>query len=129
MNPKTRLIVTVVAFLAAGVYVTFISEPARKKQVTKLQSATTNEVVSALGKPFTIMEGTNFTRLASEMAKEGFPISNADMAARGTVWLYPDGGIKNSDLRFYQTVFFDESNRVYAIYRTGWMRDSWRSEK
>lgn len=128
MNLKTRLIVIVVAFLAAGVYVTFISEPAQKKQVAKLQAATTNEVISVLGKPSTIMEGTKFTRLANEMAQEGFPISNADMSARGMVWLYPDGVIKNTDLRFYKTVFFDETNRVYAIYRTGWMKDSWRSQ-
>jgi hypothetical protein len=30
------------------------------------------------------------------------------MTARGKVWLYPDGGIKHSDMRNYQTVLFDE---------------------
>ena len=128
MNLKTRLIVVVVAFLAAGVYVTFFSEPARRKMVAKLQSATTNEVIASLGQPYKIVDATNFTARADEMAREGLPISNADMTARGMVWLYLDGGIKNTDVRNYQTVFFDESNRVAGVYRTYWAKDPWGSK-
>ena len=123
MNLKTRLIVVVVSCLAAGFYVIFFKEPARKKLVAKLQLATTNEVVAALGQPYKEVDAATFNARAKEMAEAGFPISNADMTARGIVWLYPDGGIKNTDVRFYQTLFFDETNRVNRIYRTGWAKD------
>src|SRR5947209_411833 len=128
MNLKIRLVVMLIAFLAAGVYVHFFSEPARKKLVAKLQSATTNEVVASLGQPFQVVDATNFTARADEWAEDGLPISNADMKARGMVWLYPDGGIKNTSVRNYQTIFFDQSNRVYAVYRTYWAKDPWRSK-
>jgi hypothetical protein len=127
MNLKTRLIVMVVALLASGLYVKFFSEPARKKAVAKLESATTNEVISSLGQPYRIVDSTNFAARASEMAQEGFPISNADTAARGMVWLYPDGGVKHTAVRNYQTVFFDESNRVAGVHRTYWVKDPWTS--
>ena len=128
MSLKARLIVVVVAFLAAGVYVTFFSEPARKKMVAKLRSATTNEVIASLGQLYKIVDATNFTARANEMAQEGLPVSNADMTARGMVWLYPDGGIKNTEVRNYQTIFFDESDRVYGVYRTYWAKDPWGSK-
>src|ERR1043165_3221801 len=94
MNLKIRLVIIVSAFLAAGVYVKFFSEPARKKLVAKLQMATTNEVVASRGKPFEIVDSTNFTVQANDLAQEGLPISNADMRAKGMVWLYADGGSK-----------------------------------
>jgi hypothetical protein len=128
MNLKRQLLVMLAAFLAAGVYVKFFSEPARKRMVAKLQAATTNEVVASLGQPFQVVDATNFTTRADELAEDGLPISNADMRAKGMVWLYTDGGIKNTSVRNYQTIFFDQSNRVYAVYRTYWARDPWRSK-
>jgi hypothetical protein len=128
MNLKNRLLIGVIAFLAAGIYVHFFSEPARKNMVAKLQAATTNEVVASLGQPFQVVDATNFTARADELAQDGVPISNADMNARGMVWLYADGGIKNTSVRNYQTIFFDQSNRVYAVYRTYWAKDPWRSK-
>src|SRR4051812_10875376 len=99
MNLKLRLIVVAVAFLASGIYVTFFSEPARKAAVAKLESATTNEVISSLGRPYRIVDSANFAARANEMAQEGFPITKADTTARGMVWLYPDGGIKDTAVR------------------------------
>jgi hypothetical protein len=128
MSLKARLIVVVVAFLASGVYVKFFSQPAEKKMVAKLQSATTNEVVASLGVPFKSVDASNFTARAEELAREGTPISNADMTAKGVVWLYADGGIKNTDVRNYRTVFFDENNRVSGIYKTYWAKDPWGSK-
>ncbi len=129
MNLKTRLIVMVVGFLAAGVYVKFFSEPARAKMVAKLQFASTNEVVAAMGKPFKSLDAATFNARADEMAAKGLPISNADTTAPGMVWLYPDGGIKYTDVRNYQTVFFDTSNRVVAVQRTYWAKDPWGSRE
>jgi len=125
MNLKTHLIVAVASFLAAGFYVTFFSGPAHKDLVAKLQTATTNEVFASLGQPYRIVDAATFTARADEMAREGYPVSNADMTARGMVWLYADGGIKNTAVRKYQAVFFDGSNRVAAIYGTAWMKDPW----
>ena len=99
-------------------FLTFISEPARKKLVAKLQSATANEVIASLGQPYKIVDATNFTAHANEMAQEGLPISNADMTARGMVWLYPGEVSRNTDVRTYETVLFDKSNRVTGVYRT-----------
>ena len=115
----------IVAFLVSGAYVKFFSEPARQKVVAKLQSAKTNEVIAALGQPYKQVDAASFDARAREMAQEGLPISNADMTARGMVWLYPDGGIKNTDVRNYRTVFFDESNQVVSVHTTYWAKDPW----
>ena len=128
MNLKAQLVIIAIAFAAAGVYVHFFSEPACQRIVAKLQAATTNEVAAALGRPFKIVEATNFTARADELSDEGFPISNADMTAEGSIWLYQDGRVGRTSVRIYQTVFFNQSNRVCKIYRTYWAKDPWMSK-
>jgi len=123
MNLKARLIVFVVMFSAAGLYVHFFSGPAHDKLVAKLQSATTNEVVAALGQPARRVAAETFNARANEMAQSGFPVSNADTTARGFVWLYPEKNVASSDVRRYMTVIFDETSRVSGVYSTFWVKD------
>lgn len=114
VNFQTRLTIAFVAFLAMGIYVNLFSGPARMPAVAKAaatktsesDSATTNEVVALLGKPFQIVDSTNFIESADEMAEEGNPVSTADMRAKGMVWLYPDGGINRAGGRRYRAIFF-----------------------
>jgi hypothetical protein len=124
---KARLIITLVAFVGAGLYVTFFSEPSRKRLLAKLQSATANEVINSLGQPYKIVDGPDFTARAKERADQGVPVSNADMTAKGKVWLYRDGKLKYGDVRRYRTVIFDEGDRVTGIYSTFWSKDPWGS--
>lgn len=124
------------AFIAAGIYVNLFFAPVRHTVVAKveaakandLESATTNEVMASLGKPFQIVDSTNFIESADQMAEEGYPISNADMRPRGRVWLYPEGRVNSAGVRKYQTIFFDGNNRVYAMYTTYWSRDVWQEK-
>jgi len=122
MNLKARFIGGIIGILAAFIYVTFFSTPAQKKLVANLQSATTNQVVAALGQPIKRVEADVFNARAKEMAQEGYPVSNADTTARGFVWLYPDG--KNvAGVHRYMTVIFDETNHVSGVYSTFWVKD------
>jgi hypothetical protein len=123
MNFKTRLMFAAFGLVAAFLYSTFISEPARKKLEAKLQHATTNEVVALLGQPYRAVAATNFTTRAMQMENEGYPICTADMHAKGNVWMYGDGEPERTGSYKYQTIFFDQSNRVYAVYNTYWTRD------
>jgi len=101
----------------------FFSAPAREKLVAKLQSATTNEVIATLGQPYKRMEAAAFNTRANTMALEGFPISNTNTTAHGIVWLYSDGGIKNTDIHRYTTVIFDETGHVAGVYTTYWAKE------
>lgn len=120
--------VVFVAFVAAFFYINLFSKPAKKDEQPKLFAATTNEVAAMFGQPFKVVDSTNFIESADEMAEEGSPVSTADMRAKGMVWLYPEGSASSSGARLYQTIFFDGSNRVYAVYRTYWMKDVWSPE-
>jgi len=122
MNLKARLIGGVIGILISGIYVTFFSEPARKKMETHLQAATTNEVVAALGQPIKRVAADTFNNRAQEMAREGYPISNADTTARGFVWLYSDGG-NTPGIHRYRTIIFDETSHVSGVYSTFWVKD------
>jgi hypothetical protein len=122
MNLKARLIGGIIGFLIAGVYVTLFSAPAHKKMVAHLQSATTNEVVAALGQPIKQVAAETFNSRTQEMAREGYPVCNADTTARSFVWLYPDGG-NTAGVHRYMTVIFDETRHVSGVYSTFWVRD------
>lgn len=122
MNLKARFIGGMIGLLIAGVYVTFFSGPAHKKLEAHLQSATTNEVVAALGQPIKQVAAETFNTRAKEMAQAGFPISNADTTARGFVWLYPDGG-NTPGIHRYMTIIFDETSHVTGVYPTFWVKD------
>lgn len=128
MNFQARLTVVFVAFMAAFFYINLSSHPAKKNEQPKIYSATTNEVVAMLGQPLRIVDSTNFIEGADEMAEEGSPVSTADMRAKGMVWLYPEGGMSGG-ARLYRTIFFDANNRVYAVYRTYWMKDWWGDDQ
>lgn len=128
MNFQARLTTVFVAFLALGIYVNLFSEPAGKNVQPRLYSATTNEVIAALGRPFRMVDGTNFTESADQMAEEGNPVSTADMRAKGQVWLYPQGAAKGTGMRRYQTIFFDAQNRVCGIHSTFWINDVWQGD-
>lgn len=122
MSCKARLVSGIIGILAAGIYVTFFSEPAHKKLVASLQLATTNQVVAALGQPVKQVDADTFNARAKAMAQEGYPVSNADTTARGFVWLYPDG--KNvGGVHRYMTVIFDETSHVTGVFSTFWVKD------
>ena len=106
----------------AWAYVHFFSGPAREKLVAKLQAATTNEVVAALGQPVRQVEADTFNARAKDMAQEGYPISNADTTARSFVWLYPDGK-ETTGVHRYLTVIFDQNRHVSGVYSTFWVKD------
>ena len=120
---KARLIIFVVMFSAAGLYVHFFSAPAHDKLVAKLQAATTNEVVAALGQPDKRVAAEVFNARAKQMAQEGYQISNADTTARGFVWLYPEGKADRFGVHRYMTIIFDETSHVTGVYSTFWVKD------
>jgi hypothetical protein len=122
MNYKARFIGGISGFLIAGIYVTCFSGPAHKKMVAHLQSATTNEVVAALGQPIKQVPAETFNTRTKEMAQAGYPVSNADTTAKGFVWLYPDGG-NTPGIHRYMTVIFDETSHVTGVYSTFWVKD------
>lgn len=129
MNLKLRLAVVVIAVAASGIYVKFFSAPAEKKANAKLVAGGgTNEVVASLGQPFRVVDAATFSKQADDMANKGTPVSNANTKPKGMVWLYADRGIKHTDVRYYRTVFFDESNRVASISRTYWAKDPWNAK-
>lgn len=125
MSFQTRLTIAFAAFIAAFFYINVFSTPVQKNTQPKLFSATTNEVFASLGKPSRVVDSTNFIESADQMAEEGSPVSNADMRAKGMVWLYPEGESNGTGPRRYQTVFFDSQNRVYAVQKTYWVKDVW----
>ncbi|MDB6057136.1 MAG: hypothetical protein JWO95_980 [Verrucomicrobiales bacterium] len=128
MNFQARLTAVFAAFIAVGIYVNLFSESARKDVQPRLYSATTNEVIAALGRPFRMVDGTNFTESADQMEEEGNPVSSGDMRAKGRVWLYPQGRATGTGMRRYQTIFFDERNRVYGVFTTFWINDIWQEK-
>jgi hypothetical protein len=87
-----------------------------------LQSATTNQVVAALGEPIKRVAAETFNTRAKQMAQEGYPVSNADTTAKGFVWLYPDGG-NTPGIHRYKTIIFDDTSHVTGIYSTFWVKD------
>src|SRR3954462_13765880 len=115
MNFQARLMAVFAAFVALWIYVNLFSESARKNVQPGLYSATTNEVIATLGRPFRMVDGANFTESADQMADEGNPVSPADMRPKGRVWLYPQGSAKGKGMRRYQTIFFDEKDRLCGV--------------
>jgi hypothetical protein len=122
MNYKARFIGGIIGILISGIYVTFYSGPAHKKMEAHLQSATTNEVVTALGQPLKQVAAETFNARAKELAQEGYPVSNADTTAKGFVWLYLDGG-NTPGVHRYMTVIFDQTSHVTGVYSTFWVKD------
>ncbi|MGZ4962573.1 MAG: hypothetical protein ACXWIU_02610 [Limisphaerales bacterium] len=125
MNFQARLTFVFVAFIAAFFYINLFSKPAEKNQQPKLYSATTNDVIAMFGQPLRVVDSTNFVESADQMAEDGYPVSSADMRPKGMVWLYLQGGVDRKGMQKYQTLFFDEDNRVYGVYTTCWMNDFW----
>jgi hypothetical protein len=125
MNFQARMMFAFVALIALGLYVNLFSQPAQQNVQPRLYAATTNEVVAAFGRPWRIVDSTNFIESADQMADEGTPVSTADMRPKGMVWLYPQRGVDRKGMRNFQTVFFDENDRVSAVYSTSWMDDFW----
>ena len=98
------------------------AQASHAKIVAQLQSATTNQVIAALGQPYKQMDVEGFNARVNAMAQEGFPISNADMTPHGGVWLYFDSEVKGTSARRYMTIFFNETNRVAKVETTYWMQ-------
>lgn len=121
MNLKTRLTILLLGTLVAFVHSTFFAQPAHKKSQDKLHHATQAQVVQLLGQPYTKVDSTNFIESANQMADDGYPISTADMRAKGEVWMYGMGKPDRAGAWKYRTIFFDQNKRVYAVYTTYWM--------